>query len=147
MLEMIMAILIIGILSSLVLPKFNQSKKTAQIAKVKSDIASIRMGIILDKNKRIMSGKSGFTDKLDNAKLKIENEELFNNNILNYPIYSVDSNNDNKTFSWSKIKNNQYRLWLSFIKDELIYVDFIYIKGTGIFNCDKTKEYCRKLQQ
>lgn len=137
--------MIISVLASFVLPKFSLSKKSAQFSKVRADVAAIRMGILLYKNKSMMNGTGSYPKTLDNAKHNEDGEELFGNGVLAYPILSAE-----KPFSWGKNQDNDYRLWLGVNPDgeDLAYVDFYYEDGNGTFTCDtKYDANCLKVIQ
>lgn len=147
-LEVILVLIIMGILASFVLPKFSLSKKNAQQSKARSDIAAIRMGILLKRNKSLLSGNLGFSKTLDNSPSDSDNQPLFGDGVLAYPIYSVSLSNENKkSYSWSKLDSKRYRLWIEKIEDNFLFVDFTYNDGNGTFDCAVEYENCLKFTQ
>ena len=146
-LEILTVLIIISVLASFILPQFGLSKKSAQVSKARSDISAIRMGILLNKNKKLIQGEDAFVDALDNSTVQASNEPLFGNeNILAYPIISVYGE-DIKSYSWSKIDTHKYRLWLDISKYTNNFVDFIYDPEKGTFGCDYPYEGCVNLTQ
>jgi len=153
-LEIILVLIVMSILASLMLPKFSLSKKNAQLSKVRSDIAAIRMGILLRKNKSILS-KETLPKLLDNSKnFDEEGEELFGN-VLTYPIVSAK-----KPYSWTKTNDKKYTLWLELNKDSsdeagLTSVDFTYYNNDNYtnnnkkytFSCEVTNVNCLRVTQ
>jgi general secretion pathway protein G len=146
-LEVILVLIVLSILSAIILPKFSMSKKDAQLSKVRADIASIRMGILLYKNKQLLNGKSSFPKVLDFASINIENEPLFNNGVLSYPIYSISEDTESKFYSWAKVTKNIYRVFLNKIDDDFVSADFVYEDDNGTFNCDYNYANCKILIQ
>lgn len=67
MMEMVFVIVILGILYAIAAPRLSASRTDAHIAKGKADIASIRSGIVSERQSRLIRGNSDFiaTDVLD----------------------------------------------------------------------------------
>ena len=71
MIELVFVIVILGILASVAIPKFSASRDDATIAKGRSNVASIRSGIITERQARLIKGDNDFitTANLDSGGL------------------------------------------------------------------------------
>ncbi len=82
MIELIFVIVVLGILAAIAIPKFSATRDDAIIAKGRSDIASIRSGIISDRQKRIVRGSNSY---ITDGNLSTSTTSLFDG-VLTYPI-------------------------------------------------------------
>ncbi len=80
MIELVFVIIVIGILSAIVIPKFTATREDAQISKGRADISSIRSAIITERQSRLITGDSSFI-----TGLKINGTKLFDG-VLTYGI-------------------------------------------------------------
>ena len=62
--DLIFVIVILGILAAVAVPKLGKSKETADIAKGRSDVASIRSAILSERQSQLVKGKRDFIEKL-----------------------------------------------------------------------------------
>lgn len=146
MIELIFVIVVIGILSSLAIPRLAASRDDAVLVKVKSQVSAIRSGIAMQKNKRLLDGTTPFLPTtLDNVtSYNTDNQRLFNyadgntSNVLEYPIYSKTSHDG----SWVKTNVNTYSAQISNTA-----VAFDYNSSSGIFDCTHTDQNCKDLTQ
>ena len=99
MVELVFIIVILGILSAIAVPKFAATRSDAIISKGRSDIASIRSGIITERQSRLIKGVSSFIPNgigaytINGSTYKqMDNGGLFGG-ILMYPI-SQSTGND-----------------------------------------------------
>ena len=60
MIELVFVIVVLGILAAIAIPRLAASRDDAQIAKGRSDVASIRSGIITERQARLFRGDSSF---------------------------------------------------------------------------------------
>ena len=67
MIELIFVIVVIGILSTVAIPKFSGIADTAYTSKAKSTVASIRSALATERQKRILQGKFSKIVSLDTA--------------------------------------------------------------------------------
>lgn len=65
MIELVFVIVVLGILSAIAIPRFAATRTDAQIAKARSDIASIRSAIITERQSRLFRGDNTFIPTLD----------------------------------------------------------------------------------
>ena len=143
MLELMFAIVIIGILASVAIPKLAATRTDAIISKGKTQVAAIRNGIIIQKGLMLLKGGSGFPNNLDDSNASEYNQidkELFtgasDGDILQNPIIS-----GNKSGHWMKIGVNKYRFYVTNSES----VDFDYTNTDGSFDCAIAVTHCKAL--
>ncbi|QSZ40889.1 prepilin-type N-terminal cleavage/methylation domain-containing protein [Sulfurimonas aquatica] len=134
MVELVMVIVVIGILTAIALPKFAAMSEEAAISKGRSDIASIRSGIITERQARLIKGDPSYI-----SGTALNTGGLFAG-ILNYPIpASTDSSHWNDTATSDATNTYNYNI-------NGTNVGFTYTRSTGIFDCtDSTATYCEEL--
>lgn len=138
MIEMVFVIVILGILAAVAIPKLAITRDDAMLVKGKSQVASIRSGIALQKSKRMLEGTTPFIPTaLDNVAGRLFNYSDGNtSNILEYPIFS-EANRDG---AWVKTNTeNTYEFRVMGVPHT-----FFYNKATGTFNCT-AGTYCDDL--
>lgn len=123
MVELIFAIVIIGILSGIAIPRLAATRDDADIAKGRSEVSSIRSAIALKRNTLLTEGNFSEFD-LDTVAPNTPNQELFNN-VLNYGIPAGTTSG-----KWRKDDNKTYIFILN--RGE---VAFNYDKNNYKFNC------------
>lgn len=69
MMELIFVIVILGILTSVAIPKFTSTTLDAQVSKGKADVSSIRSAIISERQSRLIAGESSWISSLSHTKL------------------------------------------------------------------------------
>ena len=138
MIELIFVIVVLGILAAIAIPKLSVTRDDAMIVKGKSQIATIRSGIALQKSKRMLEGTTPFIPiALDATEGRLFNYNDGNtSNILEYPIFEET----NKDGGWVKTATeNTYEFRVMGITHT-----FLYDKATGTFNCT-AGTYCNEL--
>ena len=133
LLEIIFIVVIISIISIVAIPKIFNNIQSANIVKLRADIALIRNGILEFKNKQILLNTNINLTALE------DNSQLLFNIVLNQPILPIE----NKANSWSKISSNKYKAWI----DSQSFVEFTYNSTDYSFNCDYDDNYCKELNQ
>lgn len=133
MIELIFALVIIGILSAIALPKLGGVREDAVLSKGKAEVASIRAGIALLKSQRLLEGNATLPQKLDAATANTAGASLFNGgtygNILSSPLYAKENGKDN---GWTKTDDTTYKYYVSGTA-----ITFTYDKTTtGSFDCN-----------
>ncbi|PHQ89244.1 MAG: hypothetical protein COB42_07285 [Sulfurimonas sp.] len=126
MIELIFVIVILGILSAVAIPKFGNTKNQADIAQAKSTIASIRSGIVSERQTRLITGDS---DWITNANLDTA-AGLFGG-VLMYAIPNSDKNGHWHTDDDDDEGDGDYDFKLNGID-----VNFAYDDSDGTFICD-----------
>jgi len=91
MIELVFVIVILGILASVAIPKLTATRTDAEIAKLRSELASIRSAIINERQSRMMSGDFAYIVLLDDTDGDESDSQPLFGNILDYPIYSKQS--------------------------------------------------------
>jgi len=145
MIELVFVIVVLGILAAVAIPRLAATRDDAVLVKGKSQVSSIRSGIALQKQKRILEGTSPFIlPNLDSVTTySTDNQRLFNfndgnsSNVLEYPIFSRQNSDGN----WVKTAANKYTF-----QAEGNTITFDYNSTTGIFNCGSSAN-CRALTQ
>ena len=135
MLEMIFVIVVLGILAAVAVPRFSASKTDATISKGKADVASIRSGIITERQNRLIKGE---TDFIKGSALNTS-DGLFAG-VLSYGIIS-----SSEPGHWSKVSQSDAKNEYKYHIDPSTSVLFTYTRSTGKFTCDTTSANCLKL--
>ena len=135
MVELVFVIVVLGILASIAATKMSVTRDDALIAKARSQVASIRSGIALEKGKKMMEGSATIypTDLGDTS------STLFGG-VLDYPVYSEDKNGKWKAGTTA---NTYYFNWSSHPGGIL----FTYNNSTGTFDCSHTIDICQDLTE
>ena len=132
MLEMIFVIVVLGILAAVAVPRFSSSKADAELAKGKSDVASIRSGIITERQNRLIKGDSKFI-----SGSALNTGSLFGG-VLGYGVTdSTDSGGWHKLTESATTNTYNYYVGTSAVK-------FTYTQSNGKFVC-ATSTNCSKL--
>jgi len=91
MIELVFVIVVLGILAAVAMPKFAATRTDAQISKGRADVASIRSGIISDRQVRLITGDPRFiaagnaAGQLDEGAGAAGTGPLFGG-VLSYPV-------------------------------------------------------------
>lgn len=134
MIELVFVIVVIGILSAIALPKFAANRSDAEIAKAKSVVSAVRLGISTSRQKLILSGV--FTPVTTLSAVGGEDVDIFDainddpaNPVLEYPIKSC--------------KNaNAQGCWITDVATRTIYTYRMPISGTVDFVLTNSKFVC-----
>ena len=129
MIELVFVIVVLGILSAVAIPRFAATRTDAQVTKARADIASIRAGIINERQSRLFRGQSNFIATLD-----ANNGQLFSA-ILSYPIVPSNSNGH-----WSQATARTYTFTVLGTGNNFLYCDVNTSAGCaglnpGVFIC------------
>lgn len=147
MIELVFAIVVIGILAAIAMPRLAATRTDAEITKGRSDVAAIRSAIVSEREGRLLQGNSAYTNQLDDStNYSSAGESLFDNNgsasnpLLQYGIISATGNGH-----WLKTANNTYTY-----KILNQTVTFDYNSSNGSFSCDRGAsgdegKYCKQL--
>ena len=147
MIELVFVIVVLGILAAVAIPKFAATRTDAQISKGRADVASIRSGIISDRQVRLITGDPKFIEagngagQLDEGAVGVGSGPLFGG-VLSYPVADSywknvtrpDVNSSTYTFSAGGASTT-----------------FTYTRSNGKFTCSTTtgtaaqKALCKKL--
>ena len=115
MLELVFVIVVIGILSAVALPKFAASRTDAEIAKAKSVVSAVRLGIATSRQKLILSGV--FTPITTLSVVAGNDKYIFDgiegnvsNPVLEYPIRSCKDDNAQGCWITTDLTTYTYRM-------------------------------------
>ena len=89
MIEMVFVIVIFGILAAIAIPRFAATRTDAQIAKGRSDIASIRSALVSERQVRLIRGDSGWITVLHDTTqtaVYFDSNGSVTNNLLMYGV-------------------------------------------------------------
>ena len=118
--ELIFVIIVIGILASVALPRFQESYKQSLISKAQSKVTAIRSGLQVYKNKHILLGQTPFPSSLDS-----DSSHLFDQVLTDAVTPGTDAG------EWKK-ENGKYKFFLPSNQ----YIVFEYNNTTGKFLCN-----------
>ena len=149
MIELVFVIVILGILASVAVPKFTATRTDAQVAKGRSDIASIRSAIITDRQSKLIRGINAFIEAGTGTYTvngttynQLDKGGLFGG-VLTYPLTdSTEAGNWHVTSHPDK-NSSTYNYNVAGTN-----VGFTYTRSDGTFKCtDSTATYCSDLTQ
>lgn len=87
MVELIFVIVILGILAAVAIPRLGSTVNDANIAKGRSDVASIRSAIVSERQSRLLQGDSSYINKLHHGtNVLFDNNGTATNVLLQYGI-------------------------------------------------------------
>ncbi len=134
LIEVIFIIAIISIIAIVAIPKLGNSLDKANMIKIKSDVALIRNGLALYKDKITLSNDSTILDSLESG------SDMLFDKIVRYPIIA---SSEVKSAAWSKISDTTYQVWIDSTENLL----FTYDSDKYTFDCDFDNDYCKELTQ
>jgi len=119
MIELVFVIVVLGILAAVAVPRLAATRTDAQVTKARADIATIRSGIINERQGRLFRGQSNFIATLD-----ANNGQLFSS-IMTYPITAGTTDGH-----WSQSAATTYNFRILGANNR-----FDYNAATGTFDC------------
>lgn len=142
MVELIFVIVVLGILAAVAVPKMGSNKTNAEVAKARTDVASIRSSIMTERQSQLIKGINTFIDKLS-----ADESLLFTGNgdgreLLTYGIVAGTSSG-----KWSKKADEEEYYFHVDSKS----ITFTYDNATGKLTCDRgdgstdEQKICRKI--
>jgi len=153
MIEIVFVIVVLGILASVAVPRLAATKTDAEISKGRADIASIRSGIITDRQTKLIKGITEYIQAGDGTYTVngITYNELDKGTSLfgGVSMYGKEDSTDSGHWHRTALVDNNSTKYNYNVAGE--NVEFIYTRGNGIFTCDptvgtaKAKEYCKDL--
>jgi prepilin-type N-terminal cleavage/methylation domain-containing protein len=117
LLEIIIAIILLVVITSFALPKYNAITYNSNLSVLKSDLSLIQNAIEQKKTKNILLSNSEKIEKLDDSMVDKISEKLFTN-VIDFSIVST-STKEKKLGKWSKISDHSYEFYLSSSKSIL----------------------------
>ncbi len=133
--ELIFVIVVLGILASVALPRFGAVREQADIAKGKGDVATIRAGIVNERQTRLIKGDASWITaaNLDTA------GGLFGGVLTQG--FTSSSTSGKWDDGGDGVDNGTYRYYVG-----SIHTDFVYEDTNGTFKCT-TGTYCNQLKE
>ncbi|MGE4396940.1 MAG: type II secretion system protein [Sulfurimonas sp.] len=130
--ELVFVIVVLGILASVALPRFQAVREQADIAKGKGDIATIRSAIANDRQARVVQGSASWISAAN-----LDTGGLFGGVLMNpMPSGSTAGNWDNNGANG----NGSYRYYVGSTPTQ-----FDYNATTGNFGCTAGTGRCNDL--
>ena len=138
LLELIIAIILIVLITSFAIPKYNAITYNSNLSILKSDLSLIQNAITQSKTKNILLSNNEKIEKLDDISSDKISEKLFTN-VIDFSILSTDSN-EKKAGKWSKISDKSYKFYLSSSKSIL----FLFEDEKLV--CKSEEELCKEIR-
>ncbi|MDN5106545.1 type II secretion system protein [Aliarcobacter butzleri] len=136
LIEIIVVLLIVAIITTFAMTKFNQVTNKTYLVTLKSQLALIQSGISKQKNKNILLSNLPNISSLDDASTNVNNQELFKK-VIDFSILSTNTS-DRKLGSWAKVSQNSYIFYL-----ESNPINFVLENNS--FICKSKEEICKEL--
>ena len=140
MIEAVFVIVILGILAAIAIPKLAATRTDAEVSKGRADIASIRSGIVSERQARLITGDPSWITKANMDQNGTGTDPLFGG-VMMYPV----NNESGRSGQWSGTpKSGTYTYRVGNVD-----VVFTYDNSTGVFTCDTANgtygTMCKKL--
>lgn len=137
--ELIFVVVILGILSTVAIPKFAKTVLEAEISKGRAEISSIRSAIITERQTRLITGDNKFIEAGDGAgKLHTSSTQFFGG-VLTYPIKPKTASGHWHTLA--TVDSNSSTVKYRVGTDDML---FTYTRNDGVFTCT-SGTYCSEL--
>lgn len=136
--EIIIAIVLLAIITSFAIPKFNTITYNSNISILKSEVSLVQNALSEQKSKNILLSNGDKIIKLDDASINKKDEKLFSN-IIDFSIISTDSN-ERKAGKWAKLSQKSYEFFLSNAKS----ISFS-LEDEKII-CKSDEEICKEIE-
>ncbi|MDN5099779.1 type II secretion system protein [Aliarcobacter butzleri] len=136
LIEIIVVLLIVAIITTFAMTKFNQVTNKTHLVTLKSQLALIQSGISKQKNKNILLSNFPNISSLDDASTNVNNQELFKK-VIDFSILSTNTS-DRKLGSWAKVSQNSYIFYL-----ESNPINFVLENNS--FLCKSQEDICKEL--
>lgn len=138
LLEIIIAILVITIILSFAISKYENVLESSNFVKLKSQYSLIKASISKVKRKNILLARNEEITSLDDASSLVENQILFSK-VIDFKILSTNNSLKQKG-SWLKQSENSYVFFLN----KEVKVEFLLKDST--FTCVNPKSICMELE-
>ena len=138
LLELIIAIILIVLITSFAIPKYNAITYNSNLSILKSDLSLIQNAITQSKTKNILLSNNEKIEKLDDISSDKISEKLFTN-VIDFSIISTDSK-EKKAGKWSKISDKSYKFYLSSSKS----ISFLFEDEKLV--CKSEEELCKEIR-
>ncbi|WP_373004665.1 prepilin-type N-terminal cleavage/methylation domain-containing protein [Sulfurimonas sp.] len=131
MIEMVFVIVILGILAAIAIPRFAATRTDAEIAKGRSDIASIRSAIVNERQTQLIRGVSTYMPRLSTG---VAGDNLFTGSDANRTLLMYGISAD----EWQNTATNAGTSDTYTITINGVSLTFTYTVADGKFSCSTT---------
>ena len=138
LLEIIIAIILIVLITSFALSKYNAIIDSSNLSLLKSDLSLIQSGIEQKKTINTLLSNGDKIENLDYSAIDKINEKLFTK-VIEFSITSTDTK-EKKLGKWSKISDNSNEFYLSSSKSIL----FLYDNEKML--CKSEEDICKEIR-
>ena len=138
LLELIIVVLVISIILTFALSKYNTIFDNSNLTKLKSEFILIQNGISNLKSKNVLLGESSDISSLDKASILQKNEKLFTK-VIDFSVSSTSSS-DKEKGKWLKKSSSEYEFFLN--KDKNI----LFKLKNSSFDCVSPIKVCEELR-
>lgn len=136
MIELVFVIVVLGILASIAIPKLAATRTDAEIAKGRSDIASVRSAIVTERQSQLIKGVNSWIPKLSSGTTTLFTGDGAGRTLLMYGIAAGtgsghwQGNADGLNYTFTIQTTN---------------VAFTYNPAAGTFTCNTAAAMCQTL--
>ena len=138
LLELIIVVLVISIILTFALSKYNTIFDNSNLTKLKSEYILIQNGISNLKTKNVLLSDSSVINNLDDANELQKNEKLFSK-VIDFSVISTNSS-DKEKGKWLKKSSSEYEFFLNKNKNILFK-----LKDSS-FDCISPLDICEELR-
>jgi type II secretory pathway pseudopilin PulG len=138
LLEFIITIILIVLITSFAIPKYNAITYNSNLSVLKSDLSLIQNSIAQSKTKNILLSNNEKIENLDDSSSDKISEKLFTN-VIDFSILSTDSK-EKKAGKWNKTSDKSYEFYLSSSKSIL----FLFEDEKLV--CKSEEELCKEIR-
>ena len=138
MIELIFVIVILGILASVALPKFASTKRQADIASGRADVATIRAAIVNERQTQLIKGVNTWIPSLSKSDTTLFTGDTGGRTLLLYGIKAGTGSGD-----WAVTDSPTYKEYTYTVDGTATAFD--YNSTTGIFGCTPDTDDCNAL--
>lgn len=143
-LEIIIAILIVGLLGSFAITKFFHSIEKSNEFKIKSEVALINEAIGKVYSNQVLMGNSNFIlERLDDASINGLGESLFigyDEFVLLDEVILSTTLEKKELGKWIKLSSTNYKVY--FTKEKVL--EFVFDPNEALFSCDENDVVCKE---
>mgnify|MGYP002713223781 CR=1 FL=1 len=135
--ELIFVIVVLGILAAVALPKFDESRRQADIAKGRGDVMTIRAAVLNERQSQVIKGITSYIPKLSasTSESTLFKGDGAGRNLLVYGMKKGSSSGD-----WNIVNDTTYTYNVNGV-----LTTFTYNSTDGTFTCTSDSNYCNAL--
>lgn len=137
LLEIITTLVLISIILSFAIPKFQEINNKSHLVTLKSQFFLIQTAITKTKSKNILLADSSEIILLDEAMVDKKDEKLFSN-IVDFTLLSTNTN-EKKVGNWAKISSKEYVFYLA-------SSSVLFALENGFFKCKSEENICKEIE-